>query len=262
MNLTIVRDGKTDVAALWTYARHLESRAGLLRLALEEIIQAADLDNADSDPWPPWSVIPQRPDREGAQDPGGGMSEIPYVRRIARVGISKKLRFDIFKRDGFKCQYCGTAPSEEVILEVDHIRPVVDGGGNEIDNLVTACSDCNRGKGSALLSNVPQSLEEKAELVREQEAQIRAYYEILEAKKTRKDEEVWSIADIFMECFSDTDIQRSRLSSIKMFLGILDYFEVLEAMEIAVDRMYTRNRAWSYFCGVCWRKIKNANGEE
>ena len=58
MNLTIVRDGETDVAALWTYARHLESRAGLLRLALEEIIQAADLDNADSDPWPPWSVIP------------------------------------------------------------------------------------------------------------------------------------------------------------------------------------------------------------
>jgi HNH endonuclease len=190
------------------------------------------------------------------------MSEIPNIRRIARVGISKKLRFDVFKRDGFKCQYCGVTPSGETILEVDHIRPVAEGGGNEIDNLVTSCYDCNRGKGSGLLSNVPQSLEEKAEQVREQEAQIRAYYEILEAKKSRKDEEVWSIADIFMERFSDTYIQRSRLSSIKMFLGILDYFEVLEAMEIAVDKMYTRNRAWLYFCGVCWQKIKRANGEE
>ena len=39
MNLTVVKDGKTDVAALWTYARHLETKIGLLRLALEEIIQ-------------------------------------------------------------------------------------------------------------------------------------------------------------------------------------------------------------------------------
>ena len=79
-------------------------------------------------------------------------------------------------------------------------------GGNEIDNLVTACSDCNRGKGLLFIQS-PKSLEEKAELVREQEAQIRAYYERLEAKKTRKDDETWSIADIFMDRFSDTDIQ-------------------------------------------------------
>lgn len=26
---------------------------------------------------------------------------------MARKSISKKLRFDVFKRDGFKCQYCG-----------------------------------------------------------------------------------------------------------------------------------------------------------
>ena len=81
---------------------------------------------------------------------------------MMRQAISKKTRFDVFKRDGFKCAYCGATPSESVVLEVDHIHPVADGGTNEINNLVTACWDCNRGKGPRLLSSVPQSLEEKA----------------------------------------------------------------------------------------------------
>lgn len=40
-----------------------------------------------------------------------------------RIPISKKLRFEVFKRDCFTCQYCGEkAPN--VKLEVDHIKPV------------------------------------------------------------------------------------------------------------------------------------------
>lgn len=64
---------------------------------------------------------------------------------MARQAISKKLRFEVFKRDSFTCQYCGrTAPN--VILEIDHINPVSKGGKNNILNLVTSCMDCNRGK--------------------------------------------------------------------------------------------------------------------
>ena len=49
-----------------------------------------------------------------------------------RKSLTKKVRFEVFKRDSFTCQYCGrTAPS--VILEVDHIKPVCDGGQNEKD---------------------------------------------------------------------------------------------------------------------------------
>lgn len=69
-----------------------------------------------------------------------------------RKGISKKLRFEVFKRDSFKCQYCG-ATSPDVLLEVDHIKPVKEGGKNNIDNLVTACRDCNSGKGARLLDD-------------------------------------------------------------------------------------------------------------
>lgn len=181
---------------------------------------------------------------------------------MSREPISKKLRFDVFKRDGFACKYCGATPSETVVLEVDHIHPVASGGTNEIDNLLTACFACNRGKGAEPLSVIPQSLEEKAAIVAEREAQIRAYYEVLEARKARKDEELWAIADVYMQRFHDDGIQRSRMSSIRQFLDHLDYFEVLEAMEIACDRKYTKTSAFAYFCGVCWRKIRRARGED
>lgn len=55
-------------------------------------------------------------------------------------------RFEILQRDGFTCRYCGrVAPETE--LEVDHIHPRSKGGGDEAENLVTTCRDCNRGKG-------------------------------------------------------------------------------------------------------------------
>lgn len=174
-----------------------------------------------------------------------------------RVGISKKTRFDVFKRDQFQCAYCGAHPSETVLLEVDHIHPVAEGGTNDIENLVTACWACNSGKGARLLSTVPQSLEDKATMVAEREAQIRAYYEILELRKERKDEELWSVAEIFMERFAEDSIHKDRLVSIRMFLERLNVFAIREAMEIACARKYSTTPAFKYFCGICWNKIKS-----
>ena len=64
-----------------------------------------------------------------------------------RQPISKKLRFEVFKRDSFTCQYCGLK-APDVILEVDHIKPVKEGGTNDLLNLITSCYICNRGKGA------------------------------------------------------------------------------------------------------------------
>lgn len=180
---------------------------------------------------------------------------------MARQAISKKTRFEVFKRDGFRCVYCGAHPSETVLLEIDHVHPVADGGTNDMDNLVTACWDCNRGKSDRLLSAVSQSLEDKAAEVHEREAQIRAYNEIMEASKTRKDDEAWSVAEIFMAHFNDDDIHKSRLISIKTFLGRgLNVFDVQEAMEKAVATApWSKERAFRYFCGICWKKIKEGN---
>lgn len=69
-----------------------------------------------------------------------------------RKPISKKLRFEVFKRDSFTCQYCGRK-APDVVLEVDHITPVAEGGKNNILNLITSCTDCNRGKGKRKLTD-------------------------------------------------------------------------------------------------------------
>lgn len=64
-----------------------------------------------------------------------------------RKGISQSLRFDVFKRDLYRCQICGETAKDGLKLEVDHKIPVVKGGLNELDNLWTLCFKCNRGKG-------------------------------------------------------------------------------------------------------------------
>jgi len=71
---------------------------------------------------------------------------------MKRKSIGPKLRFEVFKRDSFTCQYCGST-SPEVILEVDHIKPVINGGKENILNLLTSCFDCNRGKGKRELDD-------------------------------------------------------------------------------------------------------------
>ena len=70
-------------------------------------------------------------------------------RRTRRAPIRARMRFDILQRDGFRCRYCGrpgTAPG--VVLHVDHVIPFVAGGATSEDNLVTACEECNLGKGT------------------------------------------------------------------------------------------------------------------
>ena len=66
----------------------------------------------------------------------------------SRKTINNSLRYDVMKRDNFKCCYCGRSPAidSNVILEIDHTIPVSKGGTNEIDNLKTICKDCNIGK--------------------------------------------------------------------------------------------------------------------
>jgi HNH endonuclease len=71
---------------------------------------------------------------------------------MPRKAISKKRRFSIFARDQFTCRYCGEQPPQ-VKLVVDHLKPVAEGGGDEEENLITACEGCNGGKGKSLIEN-------------------------------------------------------------------------------------------------------------
>ena len=80
-----------------------------------------------------------------------------------RKNLSKSVRFEVFKRDSFKCQYCGKS-APDVVLEVDHIIPVSKGGDNDISNLITACFDCNRGKRDKKLTDKQSIKLQKEEL--------------------------------------------------------------------------------------------------
>jgi hypothetical protein len=59
--------------------------------------------------------------------------------------ISPTRRFSILARDGFRCVYCGSSP-DVAELRVDHVTPVIGGGGDDDGNLATACHPCNAGK--------------------------------------------------------------------------------------------------------------------
>lgn len=69
------------------------------------------------------------------------------------MALSKRTRFEVLRRDGFRCTYCGAAPTEKE-LHVDHVVPVALGGGDLPNNLTTACADCNLGKASTSPSEV------------------------------------------------------------------------------------------------------------
>lgn len=104
------------------------------------------------------------------------MTSQPGV-RVARKGMGKRLRFEIFKRDKFTCVYCGRTPPA-VVLEVDHMNPVAAGGGDEPSNLFTACEDCNAGKSDRPLGDaLPEVRAEDTARLQEKVEQMRAFRE-------------------------------------------------------------------------------------
>lgn len=179
---------------------------------------------------------------------------------VLRKGISTKTRFDVFKRDGFVCQYCGAHPPN-AILHVDHIVSVKSGGPSVMDNYVTACDRCNLGKGAGDLSLVPMGLAEKAALIKEKEAQLRGYYKIMEAARCRIDEEVWLIVRVLDDQADKFD--RQWFLSIKKFIERLGYYEVLDSAEVArAKKPCSLMPRFKYFCGTCWGKIRDLEGRD
>ncbi|MBU1144225.1 MAG: HNH endonuclease [Firmicutes bacterium] len=63
-----------------------------------------------------------------------------------RAVLSDDKRYNIMKRDGFRCCICGATATDGFRLEVDHIMPVSKGGKSTDDNLQTLCERCNKGK--------------------------------------------------------------------------------------------------------------------
>lgn len=67
-----------------------------------------------------------------------------FVKPQKRVAFT---RFNLFLRDEFCCQYCGSKGD----LTFDHVLPRSRGGITSWENVVAACSPCNLRKGSKTL---------------------------------------------------------------------------------------------------------------
>jgi 5-methylcytosine-specific restriction endonuclease McrA len=69
-----------------------------------------------------------------------------YVRPARNPAFT---RFNVFLRDRFECQYCGSAYD----LTFDHVVPRSRGGRTTWDNVVTACAPCNLLKGGKMMKD-------------------------------------------------------------------------------------------------------------
>lgn len=96
--------------------------------------------------------------------------KLPEQRRFVaeqRRLMTDSLRYDVMRRDGFRCQICGATAADGYRLHVDHILPVSKGGKTELSNLRTLCERCNMGKRDKI-ENIPEEMtpEEFAEMVK------------------------------------------------------------------------------------------------
>lgn len=180
--------------------------------------------------------------------------------RNNRKPISKGLRFNVFKRDSFQCVYCGNRPPS-VLLEVDHIIPVSKGGLNKIENLVTSCINCNRGKSNKELSEVPKSVldDEKKEKL----SQYKEYIKYVKGLKKIKDTQIGMVCDVYESYIEGYTPSEKFRFTISEFIDKLGVEEVIHAMNISCSRFtHKKDSIFKYFCGVCHNKLRNNRGYE
>jgi hypothetical protein len=174
-----------------------------------------------------------------------------------RKSISVKKRFEVFKRDNFTCQYCSAKPPT-VPLEIDHIHPIAKGGDNSIENLITACFDCNRGKGCVSLEAIPETLIIKFEKMKVAKMQYNQYKKLLKNQKTICDAEIERVDYTFTIYFPENCLSEKFKLSIKNFIDKLGLNEVVLSMEKSCGKINNPHEAVKYFCGICWNKIKES----
>lgn len=169
------------------------------------------------------------------------------------MAVSKRLRYEIIRRDNGTCRYCGQhAP--DVPLTVDHVIPTTLGGTDEPSNLVAACRDCNSGKTSSaadapFVANVAEDALLWRQLTELAAAQLRAdrgaEIEFGDHLITTWDAQCprWNVPSDW------------RTSAHGMYAAGASKDDITYAINVtAGSRGVTYH--WSYFCGVVWRHIR------
>lgn len=151
-----------------------------------------------------------------------------------RESISTRTRFEVFKRDQFKCTYCGVS-APNVVLHIDHIKPVSKGGTNALTNLITACASCNGGKSNIELSDTTAISKQtlQAQELQERREQLEMMAKWIDGLQNL-DEDAISILE--KNWFKDTDnLSWSKYGrdEIRKLLKKFSLLEISQAMELS-----------------------------
>lgn len=182
-----------------------------------------------------------------------------------RQPIQKSIRFEVFKRDKFTCQYCGSK-APDIIIHIDHITPVSKGGTNDLLNLITSCADCNLGKSDRTLADttIIDRKRTQMEELQERREQIEMMMEWQRGLVKLDQYLVEQVAEFWAELIEPYRLTEQGLKSLKKLLRQNNADEVMEAMRIATKQylQYENDQltqesvshAWSKIGGICKTK--------
>lgn len=176
-----------------------------------------------------------------------------------RKPISKKTRFEVFKRDGFKCQYCG-ASAPDVLLEVDHIQPVSKAGKHDLLNFTTACKPCNLGKSNRVLSDDSAVKKQQVQLaeLHQRRQQIEMMLRWRDCMKEIEADQVELVAKAWNCAVAGWRLNDAGLKGAKKLIKDYGLQRVLDAIDTAADtyvRVDLDGRATSESVAVAWKKV-------
>lgn len=157
-------------------------------------------------------------------------------KKPTRQPVSKKTRFEVFKRDSFTCQYCG-AKAPEVVLHADHINPVANGGDSGIMNLVTACAACNGGKGARKLDDRSAVERQRAQIeeIQARREQLEMMLQWRDAAQAEALDTVEELARRVAERGGDLWPNESGKRNLRRWLKRFSIQELLEALDESFD---------------------------
>jgi hypothetical protein len=195
--------------------------------------------------------------------PHSGRSAALAVPYSTRRTLSVRTRFEIFKRDDFTCRYCGRK-SPEVVLEVDHIVPVREGGDDDPVNLATSCWECNSGKAGVSLDRVMtgEDPHDRAIEALERERQLREYNAAMATINQRREADFCDLRDWWCEEIGSDHIGYNDVAWLKGAVLSTAAEDIRYAMAVAISRGHIKD--FRYVGGILrsQREQRRSEGED
>jgi hypothetical protein len=176
------------------------------------------------------------------------------------MAVSKRLRYEILRRDNHTCRYCG-ASAPETPLRVDHVTAKALGGTDTADNLVTSCEPCNSGKSSStvdatLVADVSDdalrwaaAMKQAADNLREQETPKLEYRDAFLAEWNRWHVDKDENKKVPLDDDWKQSIERFRVAGIPAWMWP-DIVDIGMA-----NKKVPPKHTFRYCCGIAWNKV-------